>query len=62
MTVQEIRAFNRFYTNLIGALDYSRQLHAPYTLTESRVLYELAHSPVRTPPTCVPNSPSTPAT
>jgi DNA-binding MarR family transcriptional regulator/GNAT superfamily N-acetyltransferase len=45
MTVQEIRAFNRFYTNLIGALDYSRQLHAPYTLTESRVLYELAHSP-----------------
>ncbi|MGP4047564.1 bifunctional helix-turn-helix transcriptional regulator/GNAT family N-acetyltransferase [Streptomyces sp. 2A115] len=45
MTVQEIRAFNRFYTNLIGALDYSRHLHAPYTLTESRVLYELAHSP-----------------
>lgn len=45
MTIQEIRAFNRFYTNLIGALDYSRQLHAPYTLTESRVLYELAHSP-----------------
>ncbi|MEV0221680.1 bifunctional helix-turn-helix transcriptional regulator/GNAT family N-acetyltransferase [Streptomyces sp. NPDC050704] len=45
MTVQEIRAFNRFYTNLIGALDYSRRLHAPYTLTESRVLYELAHSP-----------------
>ncbi|MFJ8936244.1 GNAT family N-acetyltransferase [Streptomyces sp. NPDC102365] len=45
MTVPEIRAFNRFYTNLIGALDYSRQLHAPYTLTESRVLYELAHSP-----------------
>ncbi|MGN9816031.1 bifunctional helix-turn-helix transcriptional regulator/GNAT family N-acetyltransferase [Streptomyces sp. SD11] len=44
MTVQEIRAFNRFYTNLIGALDYGRQLHAPYTLTESRVLYELAHS------------------
>ncbi|MBC9725178.1 helix-turn-helix domain-containing GNAT family N-acetyltransferase [Streptomyces sp. TRM68367] len=45
MTVQEIRAFNRFYTNVIGALDYSRQLYAPYTLTESRVLYELAHSP-----------------
>ncbi|MFJ7419400.1 GNAT family N-acetyltransferase [Streptomyces uncialis] len=40
-----MRAFNRFYTNLIGALDYSRHLHAPYTLTESRVLYELAHSP-----------------
>ncbi|MEV0318970.1 bifunctional helix-turn-helix transcriptional regulator/GNAT family N-acetyltransferase [Streptomyces sp. NPDC050658] len=43
--VQEIRAFNRFYTNLIGALDYSRHLYVPYTLTESRVLYELAHSP-----------------
>ncbi|MFC8344542.1 GNAT family N-acetyltransferase [Streptomyces sp. NPDC057280] len=45
MTVQDIRAFNRFYTNVIGALDYSRQLYAPFTLTESRVLYELAHSP-----------------
>jgi len=45
MTVQDIRTFNRFYTNVIGALDYSRQLYAPFTLTESRVLYELAHSP-----------------
>src|SRR5437763_5140727 len=45
MTVQDIRTFNRFYTNVIGALDYSRQLYAPYTLTESRVIYELAHSP-----------------
>ncbi|MFE0513784.1 GNAT family N-acetyltransferase [Streptomyces sp. NPDC058964] len=45
MTVQDIRAFNRFYTNVIGALDYGRHLYAPYTLTESRVLYELAHSP-----------------
>ncbi|MET9517571.1 helix-turn-helix domain-containing GNAT family N-acetyltransferase [Streptomyces sp. NPDC002994] len=44
MAIQEVRAFNRFYTNLIGALDYSRHLHTPYTLTESRVLYELAHS------------------
>ncbi|MFE3642672.1 GNAT family N-acetyltransferase [Streptomyces sp. NPDC059169] len=44
MTVHDIRAFNRFYTNLIGALDYGKHLHAPYTLTESRVLYELAHS------------------
>ncbi|MEU6342121.1 helix-turn-helix domain-containing GNAT family N-acetyltransferase [Streptomyces sp. NPDC046977] len=44
MTVQEIRAFNRFYTNLVGALDYSRHLHTPYTLTEARVLYELAHA------------------
>lgn len=39
-----MRAFNRFYTHVIGALDYSRHLSAPYTLTESRVLYELAHT------------------
>ncbi|MGW6643844.1 bifunctional helix-turn-helix transcriptional regulator/GNAT family N-acetyltransferase [Streptomyces iakyrus] len=45
MTVQDIRSFNRFYTNVIGALDYGRRLYAPYTLTESRVLYELAHAP-----------------
>ncbi|GGT16352.1 GNAT family N-acetyltransferase [Streptomyces kurssanovii] len=45
MPIQEIRAFNRFYTNLIGALDYGKHLYTPYTLTESRVLYELAHSP-----------------
>ncbi|WP_066946753.1 bifunctional helix-turn-helix transcriptional regulator/GNAT family N-acetyltransferase [Streptomyces lushanensis] len=44
MVVQEIRAFNRFYTNLIGALDYSKHLYTPFTLTESRVLYELAHA------------------
>ncbi|MEU5898606.1 bifunctional helix-turn-helix transcriptional regulator/GNAT family N-acetyltransferase [Streptomyces venezuelae] len=43
--IHEMRAFNRFYTNLIGALDYSRHLYVPYTLTESRVLYELARSP-----------------
>ncbi|WBB59211.1 helix-turn-helix domain-containing GNAT family N-acetyltransferase [Streptomyces sp. WMMC500] len=42
MTIEDIRSFNRFYTNLIGALDYSRQLHTPYTLTEARVLYELS--------------------
>ncbi|MFF1375962.1 GNAT family N-acetyltransferase [Streptomyces sp. NPDC058308] len=44
-TVHEMRAFNRFYTNLIGALDYSRHLYVPYTLTESRVLYELVRVP-----------------
>lgn len=62
MTVQDIRSFNRFYTNVIGALDYSSSLYAPYTLTEARVLYELAHSPVPTPPISVPNSPWTPGT
>ncbi|WP_030249977.1 helix-turn-helix domain-containing GNAT family N-acetyltransferase [Streptomyces violens] len=45
MTVQEFRRFNRFYTNLIGALDYGRHLYSPYTLTEARLLYELANSP-----------------
>ncbi|MPY52379.1 bifunctional helix-turn-helix transcriptional regulator/GNAT family N-acetyltransferase [Streptomyces acidicola] len=44
MTVQDIRSFNRFYTNVIGALDYGRHVYAPYTLTEARVLWELAHS------------------
>ncbi|WP_407565057.1 GNAT family N-acetyltransferase [Streptomyces sp. 184] len=44
MTIEDIRSFNRFYTNLIGALDYSRRLHTPYTLTEARVLYELSRA------------------
>lgn len=44
MSVTEIREFNRFYTNLIGALDYSKHLYMPYTLTEARIIYELAHA------------------
>ncbi|MCJ8518355.1 DNA-binding MarR family transcriptional regulator/GNAT superfamily N-acetyltransferase [Pseudorhizobium tarimense] len=39
--IDTIRAFNRFYTNRIGVLarDY---LDTPYTLTDGRILYELA--------------------
>jgi DNA-binding MarR family transcriptional regulator/GNAT superfamily N-acetyltransferase len=40
--VREIRAFNRDYTRLIGALDYEHRLGTPYSLPEARVLYELS--------------------
>lgn len=39
--IETIRAFNRFYTNRIGVLDRAF-LDTPYTLTEARVIYELA--------------------
>ncbi|MDP9845201.1 bifunctional helix-turn-helix transcriptional regulator/GNAT family N-acetyltransferase [Streptosporangium lutulentum] len=38
--VAEVRAFNRFYTGVIGVLHQS-VLDAPYSLTEVRVLFEL---------------------
>jgi DNA-binding MarR family transcriptional regulator/GNAT superfamily N-acetyltransferase len=41
--VSEIRAFNRFYTNVIGLLR-GGHLDTPYSLTEARVLFELAHT------------------
>jgi DNA-binding MarR family transcriptional regulator/GNAT superfamily N-acetyltransferase len=40
--VDEIRAFNRFYTGKIGALSDSL-LRSPFSLAEARVIYELAN-------------------
>ncbi|MEU4766740.1 GNAT family N-acetyltransferase [Actinosynnema sp. NPDC023794] len=44
MTVADVRAFNRFYTGVIGVLDRG-YLASPYSLTEVRVLFELAAGP-----------------
>ena len=41
--IQEFRAFNRFYTSVIGLLD-GQYLNSTFSLTEVRVLYELHHS------------------
>jgi DNA-binding MarR family transcriptional regulator/GNAT superfamily N-acetyltransferase len=42
-TVATFRAFNRFHTRLVGALDH-RILDSPHSLTESRILFEIAHA------------------
>lgn len=40
--IQAVRHFNRFYTRQIGVLQ-NGLLESPYSLTEVRVLYEIAH-------------------
>ena len=43
--VTAVRAFNRFYTNVIGLL-HGMYLDTPYSLTEARLLFEMARQEV----------------
>ncbi|WP_255367001.1 MarR family winged helix-turn-helix transcriptional regulator [Mucilaginibacter sp. OK268] len=40
IVVQQVRAFNRFYTDMIGLLD-KHLLHSEYSLAEARIIYEV---------------------
>jgi DNA-binding MarR family transcriptional regulator len=42
-TINKIRSFNRFYTNILGLLD-QHFLDSPFSLTEGRVLYEICNT------------------
>ncbi len=41
--IEQIRSFNRFYTNIIGLLD-QHFLDSPFSLTEGRILYEVCNA------------------